>query len=116
MSCSFRHLTSQTLYSCSGTTAAVPLLHNTEVELRADSVKKVPCVVPESTSYSSFVHSNLDVNLSQDVGQESHFLQIHGKVSHLPIRPLIEPSLKVYLSGHQSSQAITLEITIRVDH
>ena len=75
----FRDLTSQNLYSCL-TSAAIPILHDTELEIRGDKIARSGNLVKESSSYNSFMFGDLDVNLTEDFSKSSNLIQIQGKV------------------------------------
>lgn len=77
----FRHMTSQELYS-SQTEVAVPILHDTAIDLKVDQVSKAPRRgIPESESYSSFLLGDgetLDAPASAVAPSTS--LHLHGMV------------------------------------
>ena len=78
----FRLMSAQDLYSCD-VDAAVPILHDTAVDLRIDRVASSRCgggLMKESESYNSFVLGELDFTVAPDLSDADVTYHAHGMV------------------------------------
>ncbi len=112
-----RLMKAQDLYSCD-VSAAVPILHDTAVDLRIDkAIIAAPGFMKESESYNSFVHcGDADVGGGYGDAAESTVLyQMHGRVMN-PLKlsvyryqyELILDSVKSLFPGGEDSNAFNV--------
>jgi hypothetical protein len=106
-------MTAQDLYSCD-VAAAVPILHDTAVDLRIDKITMAASMMKESESYSSFMFGELDTSIAGDMIDSEVMYQMHGMVMN-PLKlsvyryqyELILDSVKSLTSGGEDNDGGT---------